>query len=113
MWYAAILFAIAFVRQKARLGYLIGGILSWITLAFWLFDNFYVVFDTSIVASEPSIDVTIRNFIGAAIAGLAIFSSHNVFHKVRIYQARGQLVKESAGAEVPKGSRPVYSTDYS
>ena len=27
VWYAAILFAISFVRQKARLGYLIGGLL--------------------------------------------------------------------------------------
>ncbi|MDO7726952.1 MAG: NAD(P)H-binding protein, partial [Nitrosopumilus sp.] len=78
IWYAAILFAISFVKQKARLGYLIGGILAWVTLAFWLFDNFYVVFELSLVASEPSLEITIRNFIGAAIAGLAIFSSHNV-----------------------------------
>ena len=113
IWYVSIIFAITFVRQKARLGYLIGGVLAWITLAFWLFDNFYVVFEMSLVASEPSIDVTIRNFIGAAIAGLAIFSSHNVFHKVRIYQSRGKPIKESAGAEVPDQSRPVYGTDYS
>ena len=101
IWYVAIIFAILFVRQKARLGYLIGGLLSWVTLAFWLFDNFYVVFQMSIIGAEPSIDVTLRNFIGAGIAGLAIFSSHNVFHKVRVYQARGESVKESAGAEVP------------
>jgi hypothetical protein len=113
IWYAAILFAISFVKQKARLGYLIGGILAWVTLAFWLFDNFYVVFELSLVASEPSIDVTIRNFIGAAIAGLAIFSSHNVFHKVRVYQARGEPVSESASAEIPDGARPVYNTNFS
>jgi len=113
IWYVAIIFAILFVRQKARLGYLIGGLLSWVTLAFWLFDNFYVVFQMSIIGAEPSIDVTLRNFIGAAIAGLAIFSSHNVFHKVRVYQARGESVKESAAAEVPTGARPVYNTDYS
>jgi len=113
IWYAAILFAISFVKQKARLGYLIGGILAWVTLAFWLFDNFYVVFELSLVASEPSLDVTIRNFIGAAIAGLAIFSSHNVFHKVRVYQARGEPVSESASAEVPDGARPVYNTNFS
>jgi hypothetical protein len=95
------------------LGYLIGGILAWVTLAFWLFDNFYVVFELSLVASEPSLDVTIRNFIGAAIAGLAIFSSHNVFHKVRVYQARGEPVSESASAEVPDGARPVYNTNFS
>ena len=113
MWYAAILFAISFVKQKARLGYLIGGILAWVTLAFWLFDNFYVVFELSLVASEPSLEITIRNFIGAAIAGLAIFSSHNVFHKVRVYQVRGKPVSESASAEVPEGARPVYNTDFS
>ena len=113
IWYVAIIFAILFVRQKARLGYLIGGLLSWVTLAFWLFDNFYVVFQMSVIGAEPSIDVTLRNFIGAGIAGLAIFSSHNVFHKVRVYQARGESVKESAGAEVPSGARPVYNTDYS
>ena len=113
IWYAAILFAISFVKQKARLGYLIGGILAWVTLAFWLFDNFYVVFELSLVASEPSLEITIRNFIGAAIAGLAIFSSHNVFHKVRVYQVRGKPVSESASAEVPEGARPVYNTDFS
>ena len=113
IWYSAILFAISFVKQKARLGYLIGGILAWITLAFWLFDNFYVVFELSLVASEPSLDVTIRNFIGAAIAGMAIFSSHNVFHKVRVYQARGEPVSESASAEVPEAARPVYNTNFS
>ncbi len=113
IWYASILFAISFVRQKARLGYLIGGILAWVTLAFWLFDNFYVVFELSLVASEPSLEITIRNFIGAAIAGLAIFSSHNVFHKVRVYQVRGKPVSESASSEVPEGARPVYNTDFS
>ncbi len=113
IWYASILFAISFVKQKARLGYLIGGILAWVTLAFWLFDNFYVVFELSLVASEPSLEITIRNFIGAAIAGLAIFSSHNVFHKVRVYQVRGKPVSESASSEVPEGARPVYNTDFS
>jgi hypothetical protein len=112
IWYAAILFAIFFVRQKARLGYLIGGLLSWVTLAFWLFDNFYVVFELSLVASEPSLDVTIRNFIGVAIAGLAIFSSHNVFHKVRVYQAKCEPVSESASAEVPTGARPAYNINF-
>ncbi|MDC4213757.1 MAG: NAD(P)H-binding protein, partial [Candidatus Nitrosopumilus limneticus] len=58
IWYTAILFAISFVKKKARLGYLIGGLLSWVTMAFWLFDNFYVVFDISLVASQPSFDIT-------------------------------------------------------
>ena len=113
IWYAAIIFAISFVKQKARLGYLIGGLLAWATMAFWLFDNFYVVFQISLLGPEPSLDVTIRNFIGVAFAGLATFSSHNVFHKVRVYQARGESVKESAAAEVPNGARPIYNTDFS
>jgi hypothetical protein len=66
----------------------------------------------SVIGAEPNIDVTLRNFIGAAFAGLAIFSSHNVFHKVRVYQAKGESVKESAAAEVPSGARPVYNTDF-
>jgi len=112
IWYIAIIFAISFVRHKARLGYLIGGVLSWVTMAFWLFDNFYVVFQISVIGAEPSLDVTLRNFIGVAFAGMAIFSSHNVFHKVRVYQARGKSVKESAAAEVPNEARPVYNTDF-
>jgi hypothetical protein len=43
---------------------------------------------------------------------LAIFSSHNVFHKVRVYQAKGKQVSESASAEVPIGARPVYNTNF-
>ena len=113
VWYVSIISAIIFVKQKARLGFLIGGVLAWITIAFWLFDNFYIVFNFSIVASEPSINVTIRNFIGVSIAGLTVFSAHNVFHKVRIYQTKGQLIKESSSAEVPKGTRPVYETNFS
>ena len=113
IWYVAILFAISFVNKKARLGYLIGGVLAWITMAFWLFDNFYVVFQISLIGTQPNLDVTVRNFIGVAVAGLSIFASHNVFHKVRVYQARGEPVSESAAAEVPNGARPVYTTDFS
>jgi len=29
--------------------------------------------------------MTIRNFVGAVVAGLVVASSHNVFHKIRIY----------------------------
>ena len=56
IWYAAILFAISFVKQKARLGYLIGGVLAWITMAFWLFDNFYVVFDICLLYTSDAAD---------------------------------------------------------
>ena len=92
VWFVAIGFGILFVIQKTRLGYLIAGILSWVTIAFWLFDNFYVVFDLSLIAQEPNIYMTLRNFLGVMIAGVAVFSSHNVFHKIRTYQAKGKRI---------------------
>ena len=92
IWYVTIAAAIIFVRNKTRLGYMIAGVLSWVTLAFWSFDNFYVVFDTSIIASEPSMMVTIRNFVGMAIAAIAVVSSHNLFHKVIDYQYKGKPI---------------------
>ena len=92
VWFVAIGFGILFVMQKTRLGYLIAGILSWVTIAFWLFDNFYVIFDMSLIAQEPDIYMTLRNFLGVVIAGVAVFSSHNVFHKIRTYQAKGKRI---------------------
>ena len=83
VWYVTILFAMMFVSKKTRLGYMIAGIFSWVTMSFWLIDNFYVVFDMSLIAQEPSFAMTVRNFAGLALAGLAIFSSHNLFHKIR------------------------------
>ena len=92
VWFVAIGFGILFVMKKTRLGYLIAGILSWVTIAFWLFDNFYVIFDMSLIAQEPDIYMTLRNFLGVVIAGVAVFSSHNVFHKIRTYQAKGKRI---------------------
>lgn len=88
-WYLAIGVSIWFVINKTRLGYLIGGLLSWATMAFWLFDNFHVAFQMSLIAEQPSDMMTIRNFIGIAIAAIAIVASHNAFHKVRKYQDKG------------------------
>ena len=88
-WYTAILFAFIFVRNKTRLGYLIAGILSWVTLAFWLFDNFHIAFQSSLIADEPSLLMTVRNFIGIVISSIGVIASHNVFHKVRNYQQKG------------------------
>jgi hypothetical protein len=90
LWFIAIIISIIFVHNKTRLGYLMTGVLSWITLGFWLFDNYYVVFDQSIIARQPNLQMTIRNFVGVAIAILAIASSHNVFHKIQLYQFRGR-----------------------
>jgi uncharacterized protein YbjT (DUF2867 family) len=82
-WYVAIAFAIYFLRYGARLGALTAGLLGWLTLAFWLIDNLYIVWGTSIIASSPDATITIRNFIGAGVAVLVVVTSHNLFHKLR------------------------------
>jgi uncharacterized protein YbjT (DUF2867 family) len=82
IWYAGIAFSIYFIRYKTRLGALSAGILGWITLAFWLLDNYYVVFGSSVIASTPGAAMTIRNFVGVGIALIVIASSHNIFHKL-------------------------------
>ena len=91
-WYIAIAVAIVFVKSKTRLGFLIGGILSWITLAFWLFDNFYVVFQTSLIMDKPNEIITIRNFVWASLSTLAVIASHNTFHKIIDYQFKGKPI---------------------
>ena len=90
VWYITITSAIIFVRNKTRLGFLIAGVLSWITLAFWLFDNFYVLSGTTLIINQPNEWVTLRNFIWAALSALAVIASHNTFHKVIDYQYRGK-----------------------
>jgi hypothetical protein len=92
IWYVAIIAAIIFVRNKTRLGYLIAGILSWVTLAFWIFDNFHLPFTMSLLAEQPSQIMTIRNLIGIGLASLAVISSHNLFHKVINYQYKGKPI---------------------
>ena len=92
VWYVAIFMAIIFVKHKTRLGFLIAGVLSWITLAFWLFDNFYVIFDTSLIIHQPNELITVRNFIWTALSALAVIASHNTFHKVIDYQFKGKPI---------------------
>jgi hypothetical protein len=83
LWYLGIAFATYFLRYGARLGALTAGLLGWITLTFWLIDNLYVVWGTSIIASSPDAIITVRNFIGAGVAALVVATSHNLFHKLR------------------------------
>ncbi len=92
IWYATIILAIIFIKNKTRLGFLIGGLLSWVTLAFWLLDNFYVLFDTSLIMEQPNDLITIRNFVWTGLSALAIFTSHNAFHKVIDYQFKGKAI---------------------
>ena len=82
IWYMTIGFSLLLVFRKTKSGYLIAGVLSWITITFWACDNSYIIFQASLIASEPNLFMTIRNFIGVVIAGLSIFSSHNAFHKI-------------------------------
>lgn len=84
LWYIIIFFALYFVKCEARLGSMLAGIVGWITLVFWLTDNIYIVYNDSIISSSPNMYMTIRNFIGAIIAGLVIATSHNLFHKIRL-----------------------------
>ncbi|MDQ3854517.1 MAG: NAD(P)H-binding protein [Thermoproteota archaeon] len=83
LWYLGVAFAIYFLRYGARLGALTAGLLGWVTLTFWLFDNFYIVWGTPVIASSPDTTMTIRNFIGLGVAVLVIATSHNLFHKLR------------------------------
>lgn len=92
IWYTAIILSIVFIHNKTRLGYLIAGILSWITLVFWLLDNYFVVFQTSILASQPNELMMIRNFIGIFTAIITVTASHNLFHKVIDYQNKGRPI---------------------
>ncbi len=92
IWYLTIGFSILFVYNKTRLGYLMAGILTWVTMAFWLFDNFYVAFQMSLIAGDPSTVIIIRNFVGIALTVIGIIASHNLFHKVIDYQYKGKPI---------------------
>lgn len=92
IWYSMIATAIFFVNNKTRLGYLIAGVLTWVTLVFWLSDNIHVAFQLSLIAQEPNILMTVRNFIGIGLAIVAIVASHNLFHKVIDYQYKGKPI---------------------
>jgi uncharacterized protein YbjT (DUF2867 family) len=85
IWYFGIAFSIYFIHSGARLGSMIAGTIGWVTLAFWLVDNLYIVSGTSLLASPPGYVMAIRNFVGALVAVIVITSSHNLFHKLRIH----------------------------
>jgi hypothetical protein len=67
------------------LGAIIAGIIGWITLAFWLIDSIYTMSGNPLIAISSSLEVTIRNLISVFVAALVVASSHNVFHKIRVY----------------------------
>jgi len=90
-WFVAAASAIRFVHHKTRLGYLVAGALSWTTLGFLLLDNLHVALQTSLIANEPDLAMTIRNFVGMTVAAVCIAASHNAFHKIRRYQRGAPL----------------------
>ena len=90
VWYSAIGFSITKILGKSRIGYLVAGITSWVTLALWLLDNYYVVFHVTIIATRPDDIMVIRNFIGVGVASLGILSSHNAFHKSKRVQNKAK-----------------------
>ena len=92
VWYAGIAFAAIMINNKTRLGYMTAGVLSWMTLSFWLFDNFYVVFDTPLISTAPNLAMTVRNFVGVLIAAITVVASHNLFHKIFDYQYKGRPI---------------------
>ncbi|HJT84061.1 MAG TPA: NAD(P)H-binding protein [Nitrososphaeraceae archaeon] len=84
IWYFGILFAIFFVKNGARLGSMIAGIIGWITFTFWIFNNMYLLADNFSNFSYPNFVIVIRNVVGSIVAGLCITASHNLFHKIRM-----------------------------
>lgn len=82
-WYVIIGFSIVKVFGKARIGYLVSGILFWITFVVCILDNWHTVFHYTIIAPMPDYIMTVRNFIGVGISALGILSSHNAFNKTR------------------------------
>ena len=82
IWNVMAGFSLFLVFRKTKMGYVMAGVLSWITIAFWMCDNSHIFFEVSLIVSEPNLFTVIKNFTGATIAGLAVFSSHNAFHKI-------------------------------
>jgi uncharacterized protein YbjT (DUF2867 family) len=85
VWFLSIAFSLFFVFKGTRLGAIAAGTIGWITFTFWLVDNIYTVYDNSLIATSPNIIMTLRNFVGAAVAATVIAASHSVYHKLRVY----------------------------
>ena len=92
LWYISMGASILFVHNKTRLGYLVAGVLSWTTLAFWSLDSLHLIGAQPVIAPAPDAAVTARNAAGVALAGVAAAASHNLFHKVIAYQYRGRPI---------------------
>ena len=85
VWFLSIAFSLFFVFKGTRLGAIAAGTVGWVTLTFWLVDNVYTVYGNSLIATSPNVIMTLRNFVGAAVAATVIAASHIVYHKLRVY----------------------------
>ena len=83
IWQIWLIVSLCLIFSRKKIGYLLGGILAWSTVGFLLLDNFHMVFDMSVIASRPSFNISMKNFIEIIVAGLVIFSAHNSFHKIK------------------------------
>lgn len=83
LWYGTLGTGIILVLKRAKSGYLLAGVLSWGTLGFCLLDNWYTVFHGNIIATNPNLSMTARNFVTVGVSALAVLVSHNSFHKTR------------------------------
>ena len=84
IWYVWLIVSLFFIFSRKKLGYLLGGILAWVTIGFLLLDNFHTVFGTSVITLKPSLNITVKNFIEIIVASLAVLSAHNSFHKFKM-----------------------------
>jgi len=84
IWQIWLIVSLCLIFSRRKTGYLLGGILAWVTVGFLLLDNFHMVFDMSVIATRPSFNISMKNFIEIIVAGLVIFSAHNSFHKIKI-----------------------------
>ena len=50
IWYVTIGFSLFLVFRKIKSGYLIAGVLSWMTIIFWACDNSHIVFQALFIA---------------------------------------------------------------
>jgi uncharacterized protein YbjT (DUF2867 family) len=76
-WYFGIATAIYFIGQGARLGALIGGIIGWITLIFWIVEGW------SLLLTYEISYIVWFDLLRIFSASTTIIASHNFFHKLR------------------------------
>jgi hypothetical protein len=61
------------------------GIIGWATLAFWLTDSINTIQGHSFLTTSLDLVMTIMDFISIATVAMVVVTSHNMFHKIRVY----------------------------